>query len=70
MPTYVYLHTDEEEYYPELCFHPKEFEYDQKITEDALTECPHCGVPVKRLIAGGVSVNWKGQGPPTPTFHG
>lgn len=65
MPTYLY--------YCEEC--DKEFEIDQKITDDRLKQHSKtidkdgvqldtsCG-PVKRLIAGKVAVSWK-NGPPT-----
>jgi predicted nucleic acid-binding Zn ribbon protein len=69
MPTYLYTHSvPVEEWDGTCCEHAEEFEIDQKITEDALTVCPHCHQPVKRLIAGGVSVRWP-SGAPTPTFH-
>jgi putative FmdB family regulatory protein len=52
MPTY--------EYRCNACGH--ELEAFQKITEDALRECPECGKPaLERLISGGNFV-LKGQG--------
>lgn len=43
MPTYEYL--------CEACGHT--FEVNQKITEEALKNCPKCEGVVKRLISGG-----------------
>lgn len=64
MPTYLY----------ECKTCGRDIEHFQRIHDDALTtilhmsgpelEGPICEGPVKRLIAGGVSVVWKG-GPPT-----
>ncbi len=34
----------------------------QRITEDALQECPSCGQPVKRLISKNVAIMFKGSG--------
>jgi len=65
MPTYLYKHTPAEALsYTIGC--QDEFEIHQSIKEDALTECPTCGAKVTRLIAGNVSVTWKGGSPPTP----
>ena len=68
MPIYVYEHRLKTQDQP--CEYAYEFEYSHSIHDNALKHCPHCGMPVKRLIAGGVTVNWKGQGPPTPNYHG
>ncbi|MEA1960141.1 MAG: zinc ribbon domain-containing protein [Bacillota bacterium] len=38
------------------------FEKTQRITEDALTECPTCGGPVQRLISKNVGIVFKGGG--------
>jgi len=72
MPTYLYE-----------CPYHGEFEIEQKITEDALEACPksvkvvmgkdegktkQCCSPVKRLIAGNVSVTWKGGAPTSKTY--
>jgi len=38
------------------------FEHWQNITEDALTACPTCGSPVKRLISRNVNIIFKGPG--------
>jgi len=70
MPTYLYEHTVKDQTATEPCEFGQEFEIEQKITEDAFKFCPRCNMPVRRLIAGGVSVKWGGQGPPTPNFHG
>jgi len=69
MPTYLYTHT----VVPVQCHLEKEltgkpsleFEVHQNIKDDALEVCLECGNPVKRLIAGNVSVTWK-SGAPTP----
>ena len=45
MPIYEYEHQKR------ACKRGREFELEQKITEDALTECPECGGPVSRLIS-------------------
>jgi predicted nucleic acid-binding Zn ribbon protein len=67
MPCYLYEHRVKNP--KEDCELGQEFEIEQNIKENAYRFCPKCNMPVKRLIAGGVSVNWKGSGPPTPTFH-
>ena len=51
MPTYVYRRPD-----------GTTFERFQKISEDALTEDPETGVPVKRVISGGAGLQFKGDG--------
>ncbi len=38
------------------------FEYFQNINDEPLTECPVCGREVKRLIAGGLGIIFKGSG--------
>ena len=52
MPTY--------DYECQNCGHL--FEYFQSINDEALKECPVCGKEVKRLIAGGLGVIFKGSG--------
>ncbi|MDO4540254.1 MAG: zinc ribbon domain-containing protein [Syntrophomonadaceae bacterium] len=39
-----------------------DFAVKQRITEDTLSECPHCGAPVKRIISHRVGVMFKGSG--------
>jgi putative FmdB family regulatory protein len=51
MPTYEYKRED-----------GSTFEYEQRITDDALTECPTTGQKVKRLISGGAGLVFKGSG--------
>ena len=47
MPTYVYQKTDD----ALGCAHCTEpFEVTQSMKDDALTACPECGGPVRRLI--------------------
>jgi putative FmdB family regulatory protein len=38
------------------------FEIEQKITADALTECPKCNQPELKRIIGGVGIAFKGNG--------
>jgi putative FmdB family regulatory protein len=45
MPVYEYEHIEKS------CKLGKVFEWEQSIKEDALTSCPECGSPVKRLIS-------------------
>ena len=52
MPTY--------DYECQECGHI--FEYFQGINDEPLKECPVCGKEVKRLIAGGLGVIFKGSG--------
>ena len=51
MPTYTYRRED-----------GSSFEIEQRITEDALTECPTTGQPVKRIVTGGAGLVFKGSG--------
>jgi putative FmdB family regulatory protein len=51
MPTYDYK-----------CENCGRFEKMQRITEDALKECPKCGGRVERLISKNVAVVFKGSG--------
>lgn len=51
MPTYEYRRKD-----------GTTFEVVQPMSEDALTECPTTGQPVKRIISGGGGVVYKGNG--------
>ncbi|MBN2119808.1 MAG: zinc ribbon domain-containing protein [Candidatus Omnitrophica bacterium] len=52
MPIYEYL--------CEFCGY--KFEKSQRMSEEPLKECPHCGKEVKRLISAGVGVIFKGKG--------
>jgi putative FmdB family regulatory protein len=52
MPTYAYR--------CQACKH--EFERVQRMTEDALKECPECQGQVKRLIGAGAGLLFKGSG--------
>lgn len=38
------------------------FEMFQKITDEPVKDCPECGNQVRRLIAGGMGVIFKGNG--------
>ncbi len=39
------------------------FEAFQKISDDALTDCPECGInQLRRLIGGGLGIIFKGSG--------
>lgn len=51
MPTYEYKRKD-----------GTTFEIRQSINDEALTECPETGQPVKRVITGGGGVVYKGDG--------
>jgi len=51
MPTYTYKRED-----------GSVFEFEQKITEDALKTCPTTGQKVKRIISGGAGLVFKGSG--------
>lgn len=51
MPTYEYR-----------CAQCGVFEVQQRITEDPLTECPHCQGAVQRLISRNVNIVFKGSG--------
>ena len=51
MPTYTYRRED-----------GSTFEIEQRITEDALTECPTTGQPVRRIISAGAGLVFKGSG--------
>jgi putative FmdB family regulatory protein len=50
MPTYDYL-----------CENEHRFEYDQRITEDALEKCVECGAPVRRMLHA-PAIHFKGSG--------
>lgn len=39
-----------------------DFTKEQRITEEALKECPFCGGPVQRLISRNVGIVFKGSG--------
>lgn len=51
MPTYTYKRED-----------GSVFEFEQKITADALKTCPTTGQKVKRIISGGAGLVFKGSG--------
>ena len=51
MPTYDYL-----------CQACGKFEAFQQMSEDAFTNCPKCGGPVKRAISAGAGLIFKGSG--------
>ncbi len=51
MPTYTYKRED-----------GTTFDFQQKISADALTSCPTTGQAVKRVITGGGGVVYKGDG--------
>ena len=51
MPTYEYE-----------CTSCGPFEQFQRITEEALSVCPDCGNPVRRLITSGTGIIFKGSG--------
>lgn len=58
MPTYVYetIPKDPDE-------QPRQFEVTQSIKDDALTRHPETGLPVRRLISGGLGyLGKKGSG--------
>jgi len=44
------------------CSRCGDFEVEHPMSQPALTTCPTCGKPVRRLIAGGTSGFVKGQG--------
>ncbi len=56
-------------YYEYLCDEGHDVAVEQRITEDALTECPYvsCDAPCRRLISD-TNFTFKG-GPPTPKYH-
>lgn len=51
MPTYRYRRED-----------GSTFTVRQSITDDPLEECPETGQPVERLIDGGASIQFRGDG--------
>lgn len=51
MPTYVYRRED-----------GSTFEIQQRITEDALEQCPETGQKVQRIISGNAGLIFKGSG--------
>jgi putative FmdB family regulatory protein len=51
MPTYEYRRED-----------GTLFEVFQPMSDDALTNCPETGQPVKRIISGGSGIVYKGTG--------
>lgn len=52
MPTY--------EYQCEICGH--RFDKVQKISDEAVVDCPECGGAAERLISGGAGLLFKGSG--------
>jgi putative FmdB family regulatory protein len=50
MPTYDYL-----------CENGHRFEFNQRITEDALEKCIECGAPVRRMLHA-PAIHFKGSG--------
>ena len=48
--------------YDYKCLNCGTFEIFQKMSEKPLTECPHCGAPVRRLIGAGSGIIFKGAG--------
>lgn len=48
--------------YDYRCEHCGNFAINQRITEEPLQLCPHCGEPVMRLISKHVGVLFKGSG--------
>lgn len=48
--------------YDYQCENCGNFEKTQKISEEALSECPFCGGSVQRLISKNVAVIFKGSG--------
>lgn len=57
MPTYVYETIPKSE--TEL---PTQFEIFQKVTDAKLTKHPETGVPVRRIISGGIPITSKKSG--------
>jgi putative FmdB family regulatory protein len=56
MTTYEYRCSNDE------CPSGGTFECQQKMTDDALTYCPHCGADCSRVISGGQGIVFKGEG--------
>ena len=48
--------------YEYQCKQCGKFEKIQKISDEALTQCPVCAEPVKRLISRNVGIQFKGSG--------
>ena len=48
--------------YDYRCEECGEFELTQRITEDAITTCPHCESSCRRLISKGQAVIFRGSG--------
>ena len=57
MPTYVYETIPEKDDQQ-----PTQFEVVQKMTDDALTQHPDTGEPVRRIISGGISLPVSSKG--------
>jgi putative FmdB family regulatory protein len=47
--------------YDYLCENGHRFEFDQRITEDALETCIECGAPVRRMLHA-PAIHFKGSG--------
>ncbi len=47
------------------CTHCGEFEQEHAMSSGPLRECPSCGSPVTRLIAGGTAASVKGGAAPS-----
>jgi len=65
MPTYTYTHIDSNKIVRNCQSH--DFDVFQSIKEDALTQCPTCLKPVKKIITSAPSFTMQGG---TPKFHG
>lgn len=52
MPTY--------EYVCDSCGH--DFEVFQRMSDEPVSVCPECGEPVRRVISGGLGINFRGSG--------
>ena len=52
MPTY--------EYVCDSCGH--DFEVFQRMSDEPVSACPECGKPVRRVISGGLGINFRGSG--------
>ena len=65
MPTYVY-----ETISARRDDAPTTFELKQSIADDALTTHPETGVPVRRVLSGGLATFTHGQSNPAPPAMG
>ena len=57
MPTYVYETIPKSEQEA-----PEQFEVFQKVTDELLTKHPETGVPIRRIISGGILIGSKKSG--------